>query len=195
MLVCCESFKLLKYTNIWTLKQENCSLLTFHILEMWEEIIAAACNQTSQIRLFVTVPFKGVFLSLSPVVWRAEGVQRGGQAPAPLPAHAQHEAHVQICQKSVSACKTNVWKATNSKKKMAAVLIALSFVPEAFDESELVECIRRLVEIDQDWAFLSESSSHLYIRPTFISTEVEMAPYCFWTCSFYFSRFSVVLPP
>uniref|UniRef100_H3CN93 Branched-chain-amino-acid aminotransferase n=1 Tax=Tetraodon nigroviridis TaxID=99883 RepID=H3CN93_TETNG len=43
-----------------------------------------------------------------------------------------------------------------------------------FDESELLECIRRLVELEQDWAFLSESSSHLYIRPTFISTEATL---------------------
>lgn len=71
---------------------------------------------------------------------------------------------------------------------MAAVLIAPSFLPssssssppEAFDESELLECIRRLVEVDKEWAFLSESSSHLYIRPTLISTEVELAPCCSW---------------
>lgn len=62
---------------------------------------------------------------------------------------------------------------------MAGVLMAPSSVPEAFDESELLECIRRLVEIDQDWAFLSQSPSHLYIRPTFISTEVETPPFRF----------------
>ncbi|XP_062299827.1 branched-chain-amino-acid aminotransferase, cytosolic [Scomber scombrus] len=40
----------------------------------------------------------------------------------------------------------------------------------AFDQSELLECIRRLVEIDQDWVPQSDSAS-VYIRPTFISTE------------------------
>ncbi|XP_015252823.1 PREDICTED: branched-chain-amino-acid aminotransferase, cytosolic-like [Cyprinodon variegatus] len=43
----------------------------------------------------------------------------------------------------------------------------------AFDESELLECIRRLVEIDQDWVPCSESSS-LYIRPTLIGTEPSL---------------------
>ncbi|XP_073336701.1 branched-chain-amino-acid aminotransferase, cytosolic [Pagrus major] len=40
----------------------------------------------------------------------------------------------------------------------------------AFDQSELLECIRRLVEIDQDWVPHSNESS-LYIRPTFIGNE------------------------
>lgn len=43
---------------------------------------------------------------------------------------------------------------------------------QAFDQSELLECIRRLVEIDQDWVPHSDSAS-VYIRPTFISTEVR----------------------
>ncbi|KAM7366970.1 hypothetical protein PAMP_014900 [Pampus punctatissimus] len=43
----------------------------------------------------------------------------------------------------------------------------------AFDQSELLECIRRLVEIDQDWVPHSDSSS-VYIRPTFISTEPSL---------------------
>ncbi|GAA6228185.1 branched-chain-amino-acid aminotransferase, cytosolic [Lates japonicus] len=43
----------------------------------------------------------------------------------------------------------------------------------AFDQSELLECIRRLVEIDQDWVPYSGSAS-LYIRPTFISTEPSL---------------------
>ncbi|XP_028274972.1 branched-chain-amino-acid aminotransferase, cytosolic [Parambassis ranga] len=43
----------------------------------------------------------------------------------------------------------------------------------AFDQSELLECIRRLVEVDQDWVPLSDSGS-LYIRPTFISTEASL---------------------
>ncbi|KAG7215934.1 hypothetical protein INR49_031530 [Caranx melampygus] len=43
----------------------------------------------------------------------------------------------------------------------------------AFDQAELLECIRRLVEIDQDWVPHSDSAS-LYIRPTFISTEPSL---------------------
>ncbi|XP_044198615.1 branched-chain-amino-acid aminotransferase, cytosolic isoform X1 [Thunnus albacares] len=43
----------------------------------------------------------------------------------------------------------------------------------AFDQSELLECIRRLVEIDQDWVPQSDSAS-VYIRPTFISTEPSL---------------------
>ncbi|XP_039979296.1 branched-chain-amino-acid aminotransferase, cytosolic-like, partial [Xiphias gladius] len=40
----------------------------------------------------------------------------------------------------------------------------------AFDQSDLLDCIMRLVEIDQGWVPHSASAS-LYIRPTFISTE------------------------
>ncbi|XP_056280366.1 branched-chain-amino-acid aminotransferase, cytosolic isoform X1 [Pseudoliparis swirei] len=43
----------------------------------------------------------------------------------------------------------------------------------AFDQSELLKCIRRLVEIEQDWVPHSESAS-LYIRPTFLSTEQSL---------------------
>ncbi|XP_036976775.1 branched-chain-amino-acid aminotransferase, cytosolic isoform X2 [Acanthopagrus latus] len=43
----------------------------------------------------------------------------------------------------------------------------------AFDQSELLECIRRLVVIDQDWIPTTDESS-LYIRPTFIGTELSL---------------------
>ncbi|XP_047431211.1 branched-chain-amino-acid aminotransferase, cytosolic [Mugil cephalus] len=43
----------------------------------------------------------------------------------------------------------------------------------AFDQSELLECIRKLVETDQDWVPHSDTDS-LYIRPTFISTEPSL---------------------
>uniref|UniRef100_A0A8C5G3W4 Branched-chain-amino-acid aminotransferase n=1 Tax=Gouania willdenowi TaxID=441366 RepID=A0A8C5G3W4_GOUWI len=43
----------------------------------------------------------------------------------------------------------------------------------AFDKSELLECIRRLIELDQDWVPHSDSAS-LYVRPTFISTEPSL---------------------
>ncbi|XP_063073841.1 branched-chain-amino-acid aminotransferase, cytosolic [Engraulis encrasicolus] len=42
-----------------------------------------------------------------------------------------------------------------------------------FDGSELLECIRRLVEIEQDWVPYSDSGS-LYIRPTFLGTEPSL---------------------
>ncbi|KAG1953364.1 branched-chain-amino-acid aminotransferase, cytosolic isoform X2 [Pimephales promelas] len=40
----------------------------------------------------------------------------------------------------------------------------------SFDGAELLECIRKLVEVDQDWVPHSDSAS-LYIRPTFLGTE------------------------
>ena len=40
----------------------------------------------------------------------------------------------------------------------------------AFDPNELAECIRKLVQLDQEWGPHCESSS-LYIRPTFIGTD------------------------
>nr|XP_033816011.1 branched-chain-amino-acid aminotransferase, mitochondrial isoform X2 [Geotrypetes seraphini] len=40
----------------------------------------------------------------------------------------------------------------------------------SFDKAELLECIRKLVEVDQDWVPHSTDAS-LYIRPTFIGTE------------------------
>lgn len=49
---------------------------------------------------------------------------------------------------------------------------------QAFDQSELLECIRRLVEIDQDWVPTTDESS-LYIRPTFIGTEVRRIMKCY----------------
>ncbi|KAM9845825.1 branched-chain-amino-acid aminotransferase, cytosolic-like [Aulostomus maculatus] len=42
-----------------------------------------------------------------------------------------------------------------------------------FDLSELLECIRRLVETDQDWVPDTDSAS-VYIRPTLISTEPSL---------------------
>ncbi|KAM3859273.1 branched-chain-amino-acid aminotransferase, cytosolic [Diretmus argenteus] len=42
-----------------------------------------------------------------------------------------------------------------------------------FDRSELQECIRKLVETDQDWVPHSDSAS-LYIRPTFVGTEPSL---------------------
>ncbi|XP_047660234.1 branched-chain-amino-acid aminotransferase, cytosolic isoform X2 [Tachysurus fulvidraco] len=42
-----------------------------------------------------------------------------------------------------------------------------------FDGAELLECIRKLVEVDQDWVPHSDSAS-LYIRPTFLGTESSL---------------------
>ncbi|KAL0612044.1 Branched-chain-amino-acid aminotransferase, cytosolic [Plecturocebus cupreus] len=41
-----------------------------------------------------------------------------------------------------------------------------------FDKEELLECIQQLVKLDQEWVPYSTSAS-LYIRPTFIGTEVQ----------------------
>ncbi|XP_005992339.1 branched-chain-amino-acid aminotransferase, cytosolic isoform X2 [Latimeria chalumnae] len=42
-----------------------------------------------------------------------------------------------------------------------------------FDKEELLECIRKLVEVDKEWVPYSTSAS-LYIRPTFIGTESSL---------------------
>ncbi|XP_034045952.1 branched-chain-amino-acid aminotransferase, mitochondrial [Thalassophryne amazonica] len=42
-----------------------------------------------------------------------------------------------------------------------------------FDKAELLQCIRKLVEIDQEWVPYSLDAS-LYIRPTFIGTEPSL---------------------
>nr|XP_056719363.1 branched-chain-amino-acid aminotransferase, mitochondrial [Euleptes europaea] len=42
-----------------------------------------------------------------------------------------------------------------------------------FDKFELLECIRQLIRVDQDWVPHSDSAS-LYIRPTFIGTEPSL---------------------
>uniref|UniRef100_A0A3P9P5B3 Branched-chain-amino-acid aminotransferase n=1 Tax=Poecilia reticulata TaxID=8081 RepID=A0A3P9P5B3_POERE len=42
-----------------------------------------------------------------------------------------------------------------------------------FDKTELLQCIKKLVEVDQDWVPFSQDAS-LYIRPTFIGTEPSL---------------------
>ena len=49
--------------------------------------------------------------------------------------------------------------------------LCFSFL-QAFDKKELLECIRQLVRLDEEWVPYSTSAS-LYIRPTFIGTEVH----------------------
>ena len=46
-----------------------------------------------------------------------------------------------------------------------------------FDPEEMIKCIKRLIQIDRDWIPNSTSSS-LYIRPTFIATEVTAMDKC-----------------
>lgn len=41
-----------------------------------------------------------------------------------------------------------------------------------FEEDELIKCIVRLIQIDQEWVPHSETST-LYIRPTLIGIEVS----------------------
>ena len=43
---------------------------------------------------------------------------------------------------------------------------------QVFDKQELVECIRQLVKVDEEWVPYSTTST-LYIRPTMIATEVS----------------------
>lgn len=46
-------------------------------------------------------------------------------------------------------------------------------VRQTFDTGELVECVRQLVKVDQEWVPYSTTST-LYIRPTMIGTEVRV---------------------
>lgn len=46
---------------------------------------------------------------------------------------------------------------------------------QSFDKAELLECIRRLVEVDKDWVPGSAGTS-LYVRPVFIGNEVGLPP-------------------
>ena len=55
----------------------------------------------------------------------------------------------------------------------SCIQLLLPFAVQVFDKAELVECIRRLVEIDQEWVPYSTTST-LYIRPTMIATEVSV---------------------
>ncbi|XP_074927372.1 branched-chain-amino-acid aminotransferase, mitochondrial-like, partial [Chelonoidis abingdonii] len=50
---------------------------------------------------------------------------------------------------------------------------ALPPLPQPFDQLQLLECIRRLVAIDQAWVPHSDNAS-LYIRPTYIGTEPSL---------------------
>lgn len=56
------------------------------------------------------------------------------------------------------------------KARLFLIIVFLSFFQE-FDKEELLECIRKLVEVEKDWVPYSTSAS-LYIRPTLIGTEV-----------------------
>ncbi|XP_058385789.1 branched-chain-amino-acid aminotransferase, mitochondrial isoform X3 [Diceros bicornis minor] len=49
---------------------------------------------------------------------------------------------------------------------------ALRLCLPSFDKAELLECIRRLVEVDKDWVPASTGTS-LYVRPVFIGNELE----------------------
>lgn len=58
-----------------------------------------------------------------------------------------------------------------------------------FDSEEMIMCLKRLIQIDRDWIPKSNTAS-LYIRPTFIATDVTT---CFekfnriWSDIVYFS--------
>lgn len=87
----------------------------------------------------------------------------------------------------MSACEADASERQDVDEGTAAVLTHRPSVSQAFDESELLECIRRLVEVEQDWAFVAGSPSQLYIRPTFISTEVlTLTPVPLPACGFLF---------
>lgn len=55
--------------------------------------------------------------------------------------------------------------------KCSGCISPLPFPSQCFDQNELLECIRKLVEVEKEWVPYSTSAS-LYIRPTLIGTEV-----------------------
>ncbi|KAG2455461.1 EAA2 protein, partial [Polypterus senegalus] len=65
-----------------------------------------------------------------------------------------------------------ILKSGNSCDYFSSVLLLKEEV-QLFDKEELLECIRKLVEIDQDWVPHSTEAS-LYIRPTLIGTEPSL---------------------
>ena len=46
---------------------------------------------------------------------------------------------------------------------------------QSFDKVELLECIRRLVEVDKDWV-PDDTNASLYVRPVIIGNEVGLTP-------------------
>ncbi|XP_014707735.2 branched-chain-amino-acid aminotransferase, mitochondrial isoform X2 [Equus asinus] len=54
---------------------------------------------------------------------------------------------------------------------------ALRLCLPSFDKAELLECIRRLVEVDKDWVPGSAGTS-LYVRPVFIGNEPTLGVSC-----------------
>ena len=56
------------------------------------------------------------------------------------------------------------------------VCIALSYLFQTFDGAEFLECIKHLIRLDKDWIPTSNNCS-LYIRPTFIATDVSYILY------------------
>ena len=46
------------------------------------------------------------------------------------------------------------------------------FFHQAFDKEELIKCLSKLISVEKEWVPYSTTST-LYIRPTFISTEVS----------------------
>lgn len=50
---------------------------------------------------------------------------------------------------------------------------AVRSVLPTFDGDQLIECIKKLVEIDQEWV-PNENDATLYVRPTLIGTDVNI---------------------
>ncbi|XP_074019657.1 branched-chain-amino-acid aminotransferase, cytosolic isoform X1 [Numenius arquata] len=65
--------------------------------------------------------------------------------------------------------KIRLFRPTLNMDRMARSAIRAAL--PRFDQNELLECIRKLVEVEKEWVPYSTSAS-LYIRPTLIGTEV-----------------------
>ena len=55
---------------------------------------------------------------------------------------------------------------------MNAIKLHMSFL-QAFDGDEFLKLLKQLLQIDSDWVPHSQEAS-LYVRPTFISTDVSL---------------------
>ena len=63
----------------------------------------------------------------------------------------------------------NLFRPIDNMRRMQNSFHKLAF-PE-YDENELLECIKKLVDVDRDWMPAKDNKHSLYLRPTGISME------------------------
>ncbi|XP_068097379.1 branched-chain-amino-acid aminotransferase, cytosolic-like [Hyperolius riggenbachi] len=67
--------------------------------------------------------------------------------------------------------KVRLFRPTMNMERMHRTALRASL--PSFDKAELLECMRRLIDVDREWVPQSNTAS-LYIRPTFIGTEPSL---------------------